>query len=67
MPAISILKITRHRHAAYGTYLEQRDSADAVSARPGAVEDDVDKLLLTQTCRSGAEGKGFEPLRSLHP
>ncbi len=43
----AILKITRHRDAAYRTCLEQRDSADAVSARPGAVEDDVDKLLLT--------------------
>lgn len=40
-------KIDRRRSPPYRTYVGQRDSADAVSARPRAVEDDVDKLLLT--------------------
>jgi len=40
-------KINCHRDAPDRTYMKQRDIADAVSARPRALEDDVDKLLLT--------------------
>ena len=40
-------KINRHSDTPNRTYMKQRDIAGAVSARPRALEDDVDKLLLT--------------------
>ncbi len=55
-------KIKCHSDAPYRTYLEQRDIADDVSARPCAVEDHVDKLLLTPSEAAQVLGIGRSTL-----